>query len=105
MTERERACDEEVVRLVRDRRAYAEAILNVCKLYLEAPLVCVSGITGADLKRRIAAIVANRRAQRLSLTKKLLLASAGLTALTVPVVIGADHSSTLHAQSTVTLAF
>jgi len=105
VAERERACDEEVIRLARDPHVYAEAILNVCKLYLESPLACVSGVTGADLKRRIAAIVANRRAQRLSLTKKLLLASAGLAALTAPVVIGVDHSPTVHAQSVVTPAF
>jgi hypothetical protein len=25
---------------------YAESILNVCKLYMESPLACVSGFTG-----------------------------------------------------------
>ena len=48
--ERERACDEDVLRLGNERHVYAEAILNVCKYYLESPLVCVSGITGSDLK-------------------------------------------------------
>ena len=50
--ERERACDEEVLRLGNEPRVYAEGILNVCKLYVESPLVCVSGVTGANLKRK-----------------------------------------------------
>lgn len=105
VAERERACDEEVVRHARDPHVYAEAILNVCKLYLESPLVCVSGIAGADLRRRISAIIANRDAQRLSRTKKLLLGSVGFAALAGPLVIGLDRPSPVHAQSTATPAF
>ncbi len=48
--ERERACDEEVLRRGGSPRVYAEAILNVCKLYMELPLACVSGVTGSNLK-------------------------------------------------------
>jgi bla regulator protein BlaR1 len=44
--ERERACDEEVLRMATDPQDYAEGIVNVCKFYLESPLVCVSGVTG-----------------------------------------------------------
>src|SRR5207244_2245760 len=51
--ERERACDESVLSLGSEPHEYAEAILNVCKIYLESPLRCVSGVTGADLKKRI----------------------------------------------------
>src|SRR5581483_6219205 len=53
VAERERACDEEVLRLGSAPRAYAEGILNVCKSYLPSPLDCASGITGSDLKKRI----------------------------------------------------
>src|SRR5580693_3897272 len=49
--ERERACDEEVLRRGGEPQVYAEALLNVCKYYLESPLGCVSGISGADLKK------------------------------------------------------
>ena len=35
MDERERACDEEVLRLGTRPNVYAEGILRVCKLYLE----------------------------------------------------------------------
>src|SRR5205823_7929051 len=40
--ERERACDEAVLRLGNEPQEYAEGILNVCKSYLESPLWCVS---------------------------------------------------------------
>src|SRR5262249_51663000 len=58
--ERERACDEGVLSLGGEPRDYAEAILGVCQLYVESPLTCVSGVTGANLKTRIEAIMNNR---------------------------------------------
>jgi bla regulator protein blaR1 len=67
---------------------YAEAILNVCKLCFESPLVCISGITGANLKRRIEAILSNRIALRLSFAKKLALTVAGVAALAAPIIAG-----------------
>ena len=100
--ERERACDEGVLSLGGEPRIYAGAILNVCKLYVESPLVCVSGVTGADLKRRIEAIMTNRTGQGLNRAKKLLLAGAGLAALAGPVgigvVIGFGHAPAVRAQ-------
>src|SRR5262249_38079123 len=51
--ERERACDEEVVRMGNEPHVYAEGILNVCKFYLQSPMACAPGVTGADLKKRI----------------------------------------------------
>lgn len=88
VAERERACNEGVLDLGSEPRVYAEAILNICKLYVESPLVCVSGVAGANLRRRIEAIMASRIGQRLNRAKKLLLASAGVAALAGPVVIG-----------------
>jgi bla regulator protein BlaR1 len=58
--ERERACDEEVVALGKDRQIYAESILKVCEFCLGSPLPCVSGVTGADLKRRMVHIMNDR---------------------------------------------
>ena len=57
LEERERACDEKVLRPGNEPRDYAEGILNVCKLYVESPLVCMSGVTGSDLRKRIQAIL------------------------------------------------
>src|SRR5262249_39720639 len=46
--ERERACDEEVVRLGNEPQVYAEGILHVCKTYIESPIACAAGVTGAN---------------------------------------------------------
>ena len=82
--ERERACDEEVLRMGSEPRVYARSILRVCEFYLESPQ-CVSGVSGANLKRRIEAILENRTACRLSLARKLLLCAASI-ALMVPLL-------------------
>jgi bla regulator protein BlaR1 len=90
--ERERGCDEEVVSAGGEARIYAEAILNVCKLYVESPLECTAGVTGADLKKRIEGIMARRISVRLSVGKKVALAGVGIVVLSVPVVVGVIHA-------------
>jgi uncharacterized protein (TIGR03435 family) len=97
--ERERACDEDVLRFGSERHVYAEAILNVCRYYLESPLACVSGITGSDLKKRINAIMATQIAQSLSFTRKLLLAICGIAAVVAPIAIGLLNAPAARAQS------
>jgi uncharacterized protein (TIGR03435 family) len=97
--ERERACDEEVLREANDPRIYAEGILNVCRFYLESPLVCVSGVTGSNLKRRIEAIMANRTADSLTFGRALLLATAAVAAVAGPIAIGILYAPASHAQS------
>jgi len=42
VAERERACDEEVLRLGSEPEVYAEGILNVCRMYVQSPMACVS---------------------------------------------------------------
>ncbi len=100
--EREKACDEEVLRMAIDPRDYAEGIVNVCRLYLEAPLVCISGVTGGNLKRRVEAIMANRSASRLNFGRKLLLTAAGITAVAAPLTLGILTASHVRAQATTT---
>ncbi len=97
--ERERACDESVLESNREALAYAEGILNVCKFYVEAPLTCVSGVTGSDLKKRIVRIMADQAARKLDLGRKLLLGLAAVLAVTAPVVFGLIHASEVHAQT------
>jgi bla regulator protein blaR1 len=108
--ERERACDEEVLALGGEPQAYAEGILKVCEFYLETPLVCVAGITGSNLKKRIEAIMIHRIAHKLELGKKFLLATIAAAALIAPVVFGLFHPAQSLAQSsdrttTTTLGF
>ncbi len=86
--ERERACDEEVLRQGSEPETYAEGILGVCRLYLESPLVCVSGVTGADLKKRIEGIMTNRIIRRMGFGRKLILAGASAMAVILPVSVG-----------------
>ena len=97
--ERERACDEEVVLIAGNPQDYAEGILTVCKLNVESPLRCVSGVTGSDLKKRIRAIMTERVPADLSLAKKIALAVAGMAALALPIVVGIAKAPPLRAQS------
>lgn len=96
--ERERACDEEVLRSGSDPETYAEGILKACRFYLESSLVCAAGITGADLKRRIEEIMTRRAVVGLGFGKKLLLTSAACAALAVPVVLGIIGAPPIRAQ-------
>ena len=59
--ERERACDEDVIRLGSEPEVYAESILKTCQFFIESPLVCVAGVTGSDLKKRIEQIMTEER--------------------------------------------
>jgi beta-lactamase regulating signal transducer with metallopeptidase domain len=97
--ERERACDEAVLSLGTKPADYAEAILNVCKLYVESPLACVSGVTGPSLNRRIRAILTQRVADKLHHRKTIALMMIGLAALTAPIVLGMMNAPVASAQS------
>ncbi len=99
MEERERACDEEVVRMGSAPEAYAEGILKVCELYLQSPLKCVAGVTGANLKKRIEAIMNNRSTLALNFAKKAGLAIAGVIAVAIPVILGVTNAPLLRAQA------
>lgn len=97
--ERERACDEAVLKLGNAPQIYAEGILNVCKSYLESPLHCVSGVTGSDLKKRIRAILSERVAGDLNLARRLTLAIAATLALAAPIFVGMIGAPSIRAQS------
>jgi bla regulator protein BlaR1 len=96
--ERERACDEEVLRLGNEPLVYAEGILNICKTYLESPLPCASGVTGSDLKRRIRAILAGGIQCDLNFAKKAVLTGTGIAALAMPIAIGVLNAPSMRAQ-------
>ncbi|MGJ5819146.1 M56 family metallopeptidase [Paludibaculum fermentans] len=97
--ERERACDEEVLSLGGDPREYAEGIVSICKLYVESPLACVSGVTGANLRKRIEAIMANHRTRALTFTQKAVLTFAGLLVVAAPLVLGVMNAPLARAQT------
>jgi uncharacterized protein (TIGR03435 family) len=96
--ERERACDEAVLRMGSDPQDYAEGIVTVCKFYLRSRLVCVSGVTGSDLKRRVETIMLNRAPESMNLGKRLLLFVGGVLAVSVPLTVGALNPPSIRAQ-------
>ena len=100
VNERERACDEEVVRLGNEPHVYAESILKTCQFFVESPLSCVSGVTGSDLKKRIERIMADRPATRLNAWRKTALATAAAVTLAAPVAIGALSAPRLPGMDT-----
>lgn len=99
VVERERACDEEVLRLGNAPRVYAEGILKVCRLYLESPLEFMPGVTGSNLKKRIETIMKNRIRRELGCGDKFLLAIVGLTVVAGPLGVGIMDAPALWAQS------
>jgi len=97
--EQERACDEEVLRLGGDPQVYAESILKICEFYLTSPLICVAGITGSNLKKRIEDIMRNRVALKLGFSRTLLLTVGAIAALAGPIIIGIANVKAVEAQS------
>ena len=91
-------CDEEVVEFGSDRQIYAESILKVCEFCLGSPLVCVSGVTGADLKKRMVHIMSDRILHKLNFARKLLLTTAAFLAIAIPISFGLFHATASQAQ-------
>jgi bla regulator protein blaR1 len=89
--ERERACDESVLECNTRPEAYADSILKVCAFCLEPPTPCISGVSGADLKERILRIMAKRSGTTLNFWRKVVLASAAILTLAMPIGIGVVH--------------
>ncbi len=85
--ERERACDEAVVESGSRAEIYADSLLKVSRFCVELPLPCVSGITGADLSKRIRSIMGSRITE-LGIGKRLLLGALALGVVAGPVAFG-----------------
>ena len=96
--ERERSCDEDVVGMGSDPRTYAESILKTCQWCLEAPAVCVAGVTGSNLKWRVEQIMGSDRRRPLTAWSRLVLALTAMVSLAVPIAVGAFTAPPLTAQ-------
>ena len=92
--ERERACDEFVLGRSAAPEVYADGILTVCRFYLESRLACVSGVSGADLKKRIETILTCPVGGKLGFGRKLLLAAIAIFAVLAPLSIGLMNAQT-----------
>lgn len=79
--ERERACDEEVVRLKKSPETYVSGILKVARACVEQRLVGTSSIGGASLKRRMKHLLSSTAPRRLGTPERALVIGlvAGLT--------------------------
>jgi uncharacterized protein (TIGR03435 family) len=95
--ERERACDEAVVAMGSTPGVYAESLLKACRFCVESPLVCVAGITGADLAARVRAIM-TLRAETLGWWRKAALGALGLAAIAGPVAFGVVRMIPMYGQ-------
>jgi len=98
VTERERACDEQVLEVCPRPAIYAQSILKVCEFCVESPLPCVAGVTGAVLKHRVLQIMTARAARRLNFAGKLLLSAAALGVIAAPVALGVIRFIPLYGQ-------
>jgi uncharacterized protein (TIGR03435 family) len=98
--ERERDCDEAALRCGSRPADYARGIVSVCQNYAESPLLCASGISGADLKKRIREIMAWRGSLRISRAGQAILAAAALAAVALPFVLGIVRAQTLPPEPT-----
>ena len=86
--ERERACDEEVLRMGADKRNYAEGILKVCGFCLQSPNGFVAGVGSSNLTKRIERLLQRPMAPALTLPARLLVAGVLLVTAGAPLVAG-----------------
>lgn len=96
--ERERACDEAVLHSGGVPEEYAQGILNVCRFCVDSRVSCIAGVTGANLKKRIADIARGRLGLRLTWRRRFLLGLVGISALIVPMALGLVNLPRLRAQ-------
>ncbi len=95
--ERERACDEAVVEKGGEPEIYAESLLKACRFCVESPMMCVAGISGADLNRRVRSIM-TLRAERLGGFGKAMLAALAVVTIAVPMAFGVVRIIPLYGQ-------
>jgi uncharacterized protein (TIGR03435 family) len=95
--ERERDCDDAALRQGSHPHDYARGVVNVCQAYVESPLPCASGISGADLKKRIREIMSWRAPLPITSGGKALLAAAAVAAISLPFAIGILRAQSLPA--------
>jgi bla regulator protein blaR1 len=85
--EREMACDQGVLKSA-DPDDYAEAILTVCKFYFSPSHSHATGITSANLKARIEAIVKNEKPREMTKVRRWALAATVASLLLAAPLVG-----------------
>jgi len=87
--ERERACDEAVLRAGSSPQDYAEGILEVCRHSVGVRLACVAGVSGSNLRARVEAIMRNEIGRPLTRGRRWALALVVSAVVGGPVAGGA----------------
>lgn len=94
LRDRELACDEAALRQCARADEYAAGLLTVCKLYAKAPVACMAGVSGSDLKARVL-VIANRAFGRtLGPRMRWALVLCAALAIAVPLAAGALFART-----------
>ena len=88
LDERERACDEAVLDAGNDPDEYVAGILSICKFTLRAPLACVAGVSGAELRTRIESIIRMELGERMTLPRRLAVVLVAAVLLGLPFIAG-----------------
>ena len=101
VNERERACDEAVLQAGSEPAVYAESILKACHYSVEAPALCVAGVTGSALNKRMEQIMSTD-ARALNRLKKAILAVVASAAVGGPIALGPLHGPRVQAQAQTT---
>jgi bla regulator protein BlaR1 len=91
--ERERACDEAVLRAGNEPGDYATGILEVCQYTVRSRLSWVAGISGSNLRRRVESIMRSDIGRPMSICRLLALGLAVVAVIGVPVVGGGIKKS------------
>jgi bla regulator protein blaR1 len=87
--ERERACDEAVLRSGSRPQDYAEGILEVCRQSAGFRLACVAGVSGSNLRARVEAIMRNDIGRPLTRSQQWAIAAALVAVVGGPLAGGA----------------
>ena len=99
VAEREQACDEAVLAAGTGAEVYPEGILKVCRFFAQPGGACASGASGADLKRRVEAIMSGRGTFPVGRTKKTAVSMALAGALSASILFAAPAVPFAHAQA------
>ncbi len=105
LEERELACDQEVLRAGNSAESYAGGILRVCRLCLEPADMCTAGVSGADLRWRIEAILSGSISNRLSRWRRILVGLVAAVAIAGPIAFGILQTQLVRAQQPPKLQF
>jgi len=95
MDERERDCDEAVLRHGGSPGHYAQGIVRVCETYVKSEFPCAAGISGSDLKQRVREIMMWSGSIPITFWGKAALAAAAVAAISAPFLIGILRAQTL----------